>query len=185
MKAIFLILFLAYFSFSKAQDSSDYVNPDTMLFYAHPIESFGDPATAYSFRSSKDTCRIVPEETDSKSPRYFANCKEINKEKFDSLNASKKNMKKCRPCVLNYFDDEGNVIQTSMQFGDCYVGDYLEYYPSGQIKVKGSWKKNYTGNWRRVWKRGYCSVIDGVWTYYSETGEVIKTETYQDGVLLE
>ncbi len=186
MKYKFLsFLFVANFSITNAQDSSDYALPDTMLFYAYPLESYGDPATAYSFRSSNDTCRIVADQTDTNSPRYFANCQETNKERFDSLKASKENMRKCKPCVLNYFDDAGNIIQTTMQFKDCYVGDYYEYYPNGQLKVKGSWKKNHTGNWRRIWKRGYCSVIDGIWTYYSETGAVIKTETYKDGVLLE
>lgn len=168
-----------------AQDSSDYVKPDTLMYYAFPLESFGDPGTVYSNRSSNDSCQIVADQTDSNTPRYFANCNEIGKVLFDSLKATKQNMKKCKPCVLNHFDDAGNIIQSSMSYGDCLVGDYYEFYPNGQLKVQGSWKKNYTGNWKRVWKRGYCSIINGIWTYYSESGELIKTETYKDGTVLE
>ena len=186
MKFQLLFLFLfANFNLIFGQDSTDYLKPDTMLFYAFPIESFGDPATAYSFRSSNDTCLISAGPNGSNSPRYFANCNEINKELFDSLKATKQNMINCKPCVLNYFDDAGNIIQSSMQYGDCLVGDYYQYYPSGQLKVKGSWKKNFTGKWKRIWKRGYCSVIDGEWIYYSEEGDVLKTETYKNGVLIE
>jgi len=162
MKTQFLVLFLfANINLIYAQDSTNYLAPDTLFFYAFPLESYGDLATAYSIRSSNNTCRIIANSTDSNSPRYYANCNEISKELFDSLNTTKKNIFKCKPCVLNYFDAMGNIIQTSMQYKDCMVGDYHEYYPSGQLKVKGSWKKNYSGKWGRIWKRGYCSVLDG------------------------
>ncbi|MCX6181941.1 MAG: hypothetical protein NT150_08455 [Bacteroidetes bacterium] len=55
------------------------------------------------------------------------------------------------------FDEQGNP-----------VGDYLEYYPNGQIKVKGKFKKG---------------LKVGSFMFYSENGKKFKKETYKKGQL--
>ena len=181
-----LLLLMALFSFkySQSQDSSDYQNIDTLSFYAYSLESFGDNSTAYSFRSNSDTCQITFKSTESTIPRFFASCSEITKELFDSLKKTKQNMGNCKPCVLNHINKSGETTIKAIQYQDCFVGDYLEYYENGQLKTKGNYKRNYTGKWRKIWKRGLCSVKEGEWVYYGKTGKESKREFYKNNILV-
>lgn len=166
---------------SIAQPSENKNTPDTVSFYRYALESFGNGSTLYSFRSSYDTCHFSDNSESFITPRFFANCNEVSKEIFDSLRQTKKDGMRCKPCVLNHFNDSGNVLISAWQYTDCNVGPYLEYYSNGQIKTKGAYKTNKS-RWI-IWKKWNCSVKEGDWYHYTITGELIKKESYLNGQL--
>jgi len=178
-----LFITLLSFKYSQSQDRSNYKNIDTLSFYAYSLEAFGGN-WFYSFRSSSDTCKITSKPSESTAPIFFANCNEITKEQFDSLKKTKKNFRKCKPCVLNHINDSGVTVLKAVQFQDCYIGDYLEYYENGQLKIKGKYKKNYTGKWRKIWKGRPCAIKEGEWVYYDKTGKESKREFYKNNILV-
>lgn len=185
MKFFIIVLFGFFLNNTIiAQKDSAYLKLDTLMFYIHQINSFGDGSTAYGFSSNAYNCTLGELKGDKKGPLFFANCQEICKEDFDSLKATKNNSRICKPCVLEQFNDSGNIIISAVQYTDCYVGEYIEYYQNGQVKIKGHYKKNDSGKWKRLYKRGFCSVKGGAWTYFNIKGEEVKKEIYKDGLLV-
>ena len=66
-------------------------------------------------------------------------------------------------------------------YNSCHVGAYINYYLNGNIKTKGQYKENTTGDWSKLDERGLCSVQVGEWKVYSENGELKSTVLYEDG----
>lgn len=93
------------------------------------------------------------------------------------------NIDKCKPCILLGFDTSENLILKRVSYGDCTVGYWIEYYPSGKVKVIGHFKENKSGVWENLFDRGYCRQ-DGLWTYYNSKGAVIYSEIWKEGKLL-
>ena len=91
----------------------------------------------------------------------------------------------CTPCYMKTLSPDDVLLYAGVQYTDCVVGNWTEYYPDGKIKLTGQYKENPTDNWNNIWKRGYCSVKEGTWTYYDENGKVMKTEKYKDNVLVQ
>ena len=115
--------------------------------------------------------------------RYFVNDKQVDKKTYDRYKIPWDNIGKCTPCFLKTYDEENILVSESVQYTDCGVGLWIEYYPNGHIKVIGHYKENDTGNWKDIYKRGYCSVRNGKWTYYDINGNETKIENYKEGKL--
>jgi antitoxin component YwqK of YwqJK toxin-antitoxin module len=173
-KLLFIVfLFLAGRPASAQTDSTHSVYPklDTMIIYSVNLAS--GPA--------KDCSHF-----DGKYPvKYFVDCKEVSKEVYLKYKNANDNLGKCTPCYMETLSKDGTLLHAGVQYTDCVVGEWTEYYPDGKVKVKGQYKENPTEKWNNIWKRGYCSVKEGTWTYYDENGNVTKTEKYKDNVLVQ
>jgi hypothetical protein len=80
----------------------------------------------------------------------------------------------CRPCYLFTYE-EGILIRESEQFTDCAIGLWKEYYPNGQVREFGQYKRNLSGIWTKVYP-DYCSVKQGEWLYFSQAGDTLYRE---------
>ncbi|MCX6180850.1 MAG: hypothetical protein NT150_02825 [Bacteroidetes bacterium] len=116
---------------------------------------------------------------------YKVDDKVVDESSYTLYNESWKNMETCKPCVLETYDGNGVLQHKAEQYTDCAVGQWIEYYSDGKIKVIGHFKENDTGNWDKAYERGYCSSKNGVWNYYDKDGTIKKTETYLNNKLLE
>jgi len=113
---------------------------------------------------------------------YKANVKEISKDKYDVMMASRSSIAECTPCMLETYDENGKLSTKAVQYKDCYVGSFTAYYPNGKVKTQGHYRENDTDIWEPLWDNGYC-IKHGTWTEYDEKGKVIKTENYNFGNL--
>lgn len=159
---IFIILWLTNSSGFAQVDSNSfsYQNLDTLITYDVELRTETGPGYA----------------------RYYVNGEQVRKIVYDSYSKFWDNIGKCTPCYLKTYDTEDNLISESVQFTDCPVGDYREYYTNGTLKVNGQYKMNSTGNWKNIFDRGYCRKV-GKWIYYASNGSILKIEEYVDGKL--
>ncbi len=111
---------------------------------------------------------------------YKVNNKEVDKKTYSMYEVAQNNMKTCKPCLLETYNVEGVLLFKAVQYIDCMVGEWFEYYPSGKIKVVGHYRENETGTWDQLWDGGYC-IKHGTWTYYDEKGKVTNVEKYSFG----
>jgi antitoxin component YwqK of YwqJK toxin-antitoxin module len=91
---------------------------------------------------------------------------------------------KCTPCYLKAYA-KNKLIYEGDFYTDCGVGNYIEYYSNGNIKVKGQYKRNLIKEWNLSKSNEWCAIKVGVWEYYDEKGNLIKSEEYQNGLLKE
>jgi antitoxin component YwqK of YwqJK toxin-antitoxin module len=94
-------------------------------------------------------------------------------------------METCTPCILERFNESGILLNKAVSYTDCIVGQYIEYFENGKIKIIGHFKENDTGLWDNISDRGFCSVKHGIWNYYNENGLITKTEFYNEDLLIE
>lgn len=111
---------------------------------------------------------------------YEINGKKVNKATYEKYHSTWKNMETCCPCILQYYNVDEVILREAIACTDCGVGYFKTYYPNGQISSTGHYKENPTGNWDELWDRGYCSVKDGQWTYFSEEGDTLYSEFWKD-----
>lgn len=112
---------------------------------------------------------------------YFVNDSSVSKATYMKYSASHENIAKCVPCYLKTLDINDNVIGEGLQYTDCRIGSWKEYYPDGKIKRTGEYRKNLTDKWSDLYKRGYCSVMDGEWNYFNEKGDFLYSELWKEG----
>jgi hypothetical protein len=112
---------------------------------------------------------------------YQVNGKEVAKSVYDKYYASWQNIESCCPCILERYDESDMLISEYVSCGDCGVGDFKQFYPNGKVKLVGRYKENPSGNWDDLWERRYCSIPDGKWTYFSEQGDTLYSEFWEDG----
>jgi hypothetical protein len=112
---------------------------------------------------------------------YKINDKEVSEKTYNKYHDTWKNMENCKPCILETYDLNDHLYQKGIQYTDCAVGFWIEYYPNGKVKLIGHYKENPTGDWNNAWDRGFCSVKDGVFTYYNDKGEKLYSEYWSDG----
>ncbi len=90
----------------------------------------------------------------------------------------------CKPCYLKQEDEKNNLIYEGDFYEDCCIGNYIERYQNGEIKLKGQYKvptKDILG--QNIYNMGFCK-RDGEWKYYKKNGEIEKIEIYKDGELV-
>lgn len=86
-------------------------------------------------------------------------------------------IKNCKPCILEKYDTNNRLIRRAVQYTDCIVGLYQEYYPNGQMKINGQTKEHASGDWQDV----LCMKMVGEWTYYNLNGSILKKEIWKEG----
>lgn len=116
--------------------------------------------------------------------RYYLNNIQVKKKIYDYYQIQADKFLNCKPCYLMSYDINDVLVNASQSYGDCAIGISIDYYPTGAIKAVKYYKQNLSGDWANFYKRGYCSVRNGKWTYYDENGNIIKTENYTDGKLV-
>lgn len=90
----------------------------------------------------------------------------------------------CTPCILETYGKDGHLYTKAVQYTDCGVGFYNEYYPNGKLKITGQHRENDTGKWSDIYARGFCWVKTGEWIFYSDTGKFLGKEYWKDGFFL-
>lgn len=101
-----------------------------------------------------------------------------------------------RAGICSYYDSTGTLSKRITYRNGYESGDYWEYYPSGQMKVQGQYvvvaaprkkkaiikkPKKYGYGTSGYGEATHISVKDGIWMYYSEKGELTRTEEYLKG----
>jgi antitoxin component YwqK of YwqJK toxin-antitoxin module len=165
MQTVITISFLLSFiqTYSQNQESNTtYSKLDTLITYNVSLKA----------------------ETGSGYAKYYVNESEVRKIVYDSYKKFWDNIEKCTPCYLKSYDEDDSLMSESVQFTDCGVGIWIEYYKNGILKEKGQFKENHTGNWSNIYARGFCEVKVGEWKYFDEKGKLLKVEHYKDGILI-
>lgn len=76
------------------------------------------------------------------------------------------------------YDINDKLIFEGMSYSDCIVGPFVRYYLSGQIRIKGSYD-GYSLDIVKGYVLRNCNHTKiGEWVEYSETGQIIKKETF-------
>ncbi len=112
---------------------------------------------------------------------YKLNDKIIDKSVYDKYYSTWKNMTSCKPCILETYDANDILKWKGIQYTDCAVGFWIEYYTNGIVKVLGHYRENETGDWDSAFYKGYCISPDGTWTYYNEHGQKRYSEYWKNG----
>ena len=158
--AVFLLtLLLAAF---RSPGGKDHTKIDTLTFY--------DVSTSMSTVKGK--------------PVYKVSGKVVGKAEYDKYASAWDNISKCTPCYLQHYSEDGKLTGEGLQYTDCRIGAWKEYYPDGKLKLSGHYRENPTNNWRNLYDRGYCSVKEGQWIYLSPSGDTTATEQYEKGKLV-
>ncbi|MBI3512375.1 MAG: hypothetical protein HY064_17065 [Bacteroidetes bacterium] len=168
------------------------------IFFLHFTSLFSQTDSSVAIYSSLDTLKYYDVELVSgpgkscheldfrlKKIKYWVDCKEVSEKEYMKYYVPNDQLGDCKPCYLETLDKNDHLLTAGVQYTDCPVGDWFEYYPDGKIKVNGHYKENLTGNWDDLYARGYCAIKNGTWTYYAEDGSVTKKEIYKDGVLVQ
>jgi antitoxin component YwqK of YwqJK toxin-antitoxin module len=112
---------------------------------------------------------------------YKINGSIVDKPTYDKYESTWKNMETCCPCILRSYDENDILLSEQVSCTDCGVGWLREYYPNGNLRVKGQYKENPTGDWNNIWEREYCNIETGQWDYFNENGGKIYSEFWKEG----
>jgi hypothetical protein len=116
---------------------------------------------------------------------YFqVNGREVNKSTYKKFELIQKNIENCCPCILEFYDENENLIREAVSCKDCGVGQFKEYSSDGKVKIIGQYKENQNKNWKNLWERGLCSIPDGKWTYFNTSGDTLYYEVWNNGSFL-
>ncbi len=107
--------------------------------------------------------------------------KVVSKETFKKYFKTWENIEKCTPCIMLTYDINDKLITKGIQYGEIQVGYWIEYYPTGKVKLIGHYKENSTGNWNDFFNDEDLQKEDGVFTFYNENGEELYSEYWKDG----
>lgn len=141
-------------------------------------------STVYSTLDTLESYNVtLRSEKTNNIGRYWVNNKLVDKDTYDKYNKAWDNINLCRPCYLITYDKNDKLIREGVQYTDCRIGIWIEYYSSGEVKLIGHYKENNTGDWIDLWDRSYCSIKNGTWVYYDKYGRIIKSERYINGEL--
>lgn len=82
-----------------------------------------------------------------------------------------------RQTIKNYYESGKVSRETTWQAG-ALIGPYHEWYENGQLKVEGKYKIPPNDH-------GFHGTTQiGTWSYYNESGKLIKEEFYEEGKLV-
>lgn len=140
------------------QDSSIYVNIETRKYYSVDY--------SISVRNDITTYRI--------------NDREVSRETYEKYSNAERVLDSCCPCLLQAYDENDVLTRERISCGSCGVGWFREFYPNGTVQLSGRYKENPTGNWKDLWQRGYCEIREGQWVYFTEQGDTLYSEFWQD-----
>ena len=73
-----------------------------------------------------------------------------------------------------YYSNGQKMWEITLRYHFAY-GPFTEWYANGQIRCKGTYSEI---------RRGNSDVKDGKWSYYNESGKLVKEEFYEEGKLV-
>jgi MORN repeat variant len=79
------------------------------------------------------------------------------------------------------YDKDNHLLYEALKYNSCFIGEYLAYWENGKLRTKGQYLQNPTTDWTDLRKRGLCSIMDGEWRDFDETGALKKTVLYEQG----
>lgn len=149
------------------------------------ISQTNSPKSVYGHLDTIETHSVFLEASyGGETAHYFVNGKEVEKRIYDRFDISSNKFLLCKPCILKVYDTDNILLTISTRYSDCSIGSYTEFYHNGKIKIKGQFKENDTGDWTNLDNRGYCSIREGDWSYYSFWGHLMRIETYVNNKLV-
>jgi hypothetical protein len=157
-----------------------------LLFTSTIFAVFGqkDSTSIYKKLSTKKMYSVETSfQTIKGKARYELDGKKVSKSTYDKFKPNWKNLETCCPCLLKYYDKNEILLREIVSCTDCGVGDFKEFWANGQVKLSGKFKENNSGDWnyKTIQVRGFCSVPDGKWTYYTNKGEFLYSEFWKNG----
>ena len=105
---------------------------------------------------------------------YLIDKKVVTKEVYEKALQLDTSIMNCKPCWLRHLNQNNQVIWEGNFMQDLCIGTFMERYGNGKIKVKGQFKDGKGGHFAK----------SGNWIYYKITGDIQKTEVYEEGVLI-
>jgi antitoxin component YwqK of YwqJK toxin-antitoxin module len=115
---------------------------------------------------------------------YLANGQVISKDKYDFYKESWNEAKNCKPCEVYTYNVKDELKHVVIQYEGCLLGPFIEYYSDGKIKVECNFKSNPSNDYSNLRLRDLCSMREGNWSYYNESGKIQTIETYENGSLV-
>lgn len=152
-----------------------------MFAYIGQVYGQTDTTVYKNLKTKKFYSVQMRSETGAGKDIYEVNGKRVSKRTYKKYNSSWENMVNCCPCILKTYDEDDNLLREGVACTDCRVGWFKSYYKNGQIEMAGSYKENPTGDWNGIWSRGYCNVRHGEWMYFSEKGDTLYSEFWENG----
>ena len=158
-----------------------------LLFFSitiFPLIGQNDSSAMYTKLETKKIYSVETSfQTINGKARYELDGKKVSKSTYDKFKPNWKNLETCCPCLLKYYDKNDILLREVVSCTDCGVGDVKEFWANGQVKLSGKFKENNSGDWnyKTIQARGFCSVPDGKWTYYTNKGEFLYSEFWKNG----
>ena len=158
-----------------------------LLFFSitiFPLIGQNDSSAMYTKLETKKIYSVETSfQTINGKARYELDGKKVSKSTYDKFKPNWKNLETCCPCLLKYYDKNDILLREVVSCTDCGVGDFKEFWANGQVKLSGKFKENNSGDWnyKTIQARGFCSVPDGKWTYYTNKGEFLYSEFWKNG----
>ena len=149
-----------------------------------PLVGQNDSSAMYTKLETKKIYSVgLSFQTIKGKARYELDGKKVSKSTYDKFKPNWKNLETCCPCRLKYYDKNDILLREVVSCTDCGVGDFKEFWVNGQVKLSGKFKENNSGDWnyKTIQARGFCSVPDGKWTYYTNKGEFLYSEFWKNG----
>ncbi len=82
------------------------------------------------------------------------------------------------------YNKDNLLLFEALKYNSCYIGAFVDYWENGKIKTTGQYLKNTTDNWAKLQSRSLCSVHDGEWKNFDQTGKLTKTVVYKKGKIV-
>ena len=158
-----------------------------LLFFSitiFPLIGQNDSSAMYTKLETKKIYSVETSfQTINGKARYELDGKKVSKSTYDKFKPNWKNLETCCPCLLKYYDKNDILLREVVSCTDCGVGDVKEFWANGQLKLSGKFNENNSGDWnyKTIQARGFCSVPDGKWTYYTNKGEFLYSEFWKNG----
>jgi hypothetical protein len=113
------------------------------------------------------------------SPVYKINNKKVTQEFFERLHSTTESLANCKPCILLFYDEKDRLLHKGVQYLDCSIGFWIEYFRNGKVKVIGHYYENAQLDVNN--DKNFCQK-DGVWQYFNKRGKQIRLEYWEKGV---
>lgn len=82
------------------------------------------------------------------------------------------------------YDKDNHLLFEALKYNSCFIGAYVNYWDNGKIKTRGQYLQDTTISRKDLRSHGLCSVQNGEWKNYSQTGDLIKTILYDKGEII-
>ena len=79
------------------------------------------------------------------------------------------------------YNKDNILLFEGLKYNSCFIGSFMNYWPSGRIRTKGQYALPKTGTVPKPSNPASCSFHEGEWITYNEDGEISHTVLYKNG----